>query len=112
MKKKNHKNWEKIQRIYGYKPSKYPLNFRRPNPSKKLWILDFICFIIFFVAFILLLWLYITEHGVLLIIPLFLLGGFIIIYSLYLWRSKFVFQKSTKKPKSYNNRMSNEKKGG
>ncbi len=93
MYKKYQKNWEEIRRLRGYTRHKYPF-FSLLKPTKLTWVVDLIWFILFIPAFILLLWLYITEHNSLLIIPLFLLGAFCVIRVFRVWKLKPVFRDS------------------
>jgi hypothetical protein len=91
MYKKYQKNWEEIRRLRGYVRDKYKRVYVPFKPTKMIWVSNLICFILFAPAFILLLWLYVTEHNSSLIILLFFMGAFCVITVLYLWKFKSVF---------------------
>ncbi len=87
---KYHKNWEEIRRARSYISPKNWLSYIPIKPTKPYWIYEFFCFGLFFIALLLLIWLYVTERDPNLIIVLFVLGIFNVLLALNLWVTRKV----------------------
>jgi hypothetical protein len=96
MNKKYHKNWEEVRRFRGYTRDKYP-SFPFLKSTKMSWIVELSLLLLFLPGYVLLLWLYFTEHSSLLIMPLSILGVYGVIRVLRLWKLKSVFRNSNLK---------------
>jgi hypothetical protein len=94
---KNHKNWEKIKRLRGYTPYKYPriINLK---PTRLTWIIEALfLFLFIFPANILLLFLFISDRNTFLVMPIVILSGMCVLIMLHLWKLISIIWKVSKK---------------
>lgn len=93
---KNHKNWEENKRLRGYTPGKYP-RIIYLKPTRLTWIIEvFFLFLFIFPAFILLLFLFISNRNTFLVIPLVILSGMFVLIMLHLWKLRSIIWKGLK----------------